>query len=109
MKDKKYCNIYILLLLIILLLTGIEDLIKPILFASKLIIKWSSGDQTRGWWVQFPVLGQSFPQSLVGPNSICRANAHMAYGLKHQDFTLHSITLFVLKTSAARPCVANAT
>ena len=108
MKDKKYCNIYILLLLIILLLTGIEDLTSPILFASKLIIKWSSGDQPEGrGFNSHP--GKSFPLSLCGPNSICRANAHIAYGLKHQHFTLNSITLFVLKTSATRPCVANAT
>ena len=46
---------------------------------------------------------------LFGPNSICRVNAHMVYGLKHQHFTLHSITLFVLNISATRPCVANAT
>ena len=38
--------------------------------------------------------GQSFPLSLCGPNSISRANAHMVYGLKHQHFTLHPITLF---------------
>ena len=38
--------------------------------------------------------GQSFPLSLCGPNSISRANAHMVYGLKHQHFTLHSITRF---------------
>ena len=37
--------------------------------------------------------GQSFPLSLCGPNSISRANAHMVYGLKHQHFTLHSVTL----------------
>ena len=37
--------------------------------------------------------GQSFPLSLCGPISICRANAHMVYGLKHQHFTpSHSIT-----------------
>ena len=42
--------------------------------------------------------GQSFPLSLCGPSSICRANAHMVYGLKHQHFTSHSITLFVLNT-----------
>ena len=36
--------------------------------------------------------GQSFPLSLCGPISICRANAHMVYGLKHQHFTQHSIT-----------------
>ena len=36
--------------------------------------------------------GQSFPLSLCGPISICRANAHMVYGLKHQHFTIHSIT-----------------
>ena len=54
-------------------------------------------------------LGQSFPLSLCGPNSICRANAHMVYGLKHQHFTLHYITLFVLNTSATRPYVANTT
>ena len=48
--------------------------------------------------------GQSFPLSFCGPNSISRANAHMVYGLKHQQFTLHSITLFVL-----RPYVANTT
>ena len=36
---------------------------------------------------------QSFPLSLCGPISICRANAHMVYGLKHQHFTSsHSIT-----------------
>ena len=35
----------------------------------------------------------------------CRANAHMVYGLKYQHFTLHSITLFVLNTSATRPYV----
>ena len=38
--------------------------------------------------------GQSFPLSLCGPISICRANAHIVYGLKHQHFTSHSITLF---------------
>ena len=38
--------------------------------------------------------GQSFPLSLCGPISICRANAHMVYGLKHQHFTLHSITYY---------------
>ena len=27
--------------------------------------------------------GQSFPLSLCGPNSMCKANAHMVYGLKH--------------------------
>ena len=37
-------------------------------------------------------LGQSFPLSLCGPISICRANAHMVYGSKHQHFTSHSIT-----------------
>ena len=42
--------------------------------------------------------GQSFPLSLCGPNSISRANAHMVYGLKHQHFTLQSITLFVLRS-----------
>ena len=36
--------------------------------------------------------GQSFPLSLCGSISICRANAHMVYGLKHQHFTSHSIT-----------------
>ena len=36
--------------------------------------------------------GQSFPLSLCGPISICRANARMVYGLKHQHFTSHSIT-----------------
>ena len=36
--------------------------------------------------------GQSFPLSLCGPISICRADAHMVYGLQHQHFTLHSIT-----------------
>ena len=36
--------------------------------------------------------GKSFPLSLCGPISICRANAHMVYGLKHQHFTSHSIT-----------------
>ena len=36
--------------------------------------------------------GQSFPLSLCGPISICRANAHMVYGLKHQHFTSHSTT-----------------
>ena len=36
--------------------------------------------------------GQSFPLSLCGPISICRANAHMVYGLKHQHFTSYSIT-----------------
>ena len=36
--------------------------------------------------------GQSFPLSLCGLISICRANAHMVYGLKHQHFTSHSIT-----------------
>ena len=46
---------------------------------------------------------------LFGPNSICRAYAHMVYGSKHQHFTLHSITLFVLNISATRPYVANAT
>ena len=39
--------------------------------------------------------GQRFPLSLCGPNSISRANAHVVYGLKHQHFTLHSITQFV--------------
>ena len=38
--------------------------------------------------------GQSFPLSLCGSISICRANAHMVYGLKHQHLTyilsLHS-------------------
>ena len=34
--------------------------------------------------------GQSFPLSLCGPNSICRANAHMVYELK--KLALHSIT-----------------
>ena len=53
--------------------------------------------------------GQSFPLSLCGPISICRANAHMVYGFKHQHFTSHSITLFVLYMSATRPYVANAT
>ena len=49
--------------------------------------------------------GQSFPLSLCGPNSICRANAHMVYGLKHQHFTLHSISLFVIeKGCAGGPC-----
>ena len=43
------------------------------------------------------------------PNSICRANADTVYGLKHQHFTLHSITLFVLNTSATWPYVANIT
>ena len=43
-----------------------------------------------------PHPGQSFPLSLCGPISICRANAHMVYGLKHQHFTSHSITLFIL-------------
>ena len=38
--------------------------------------------------------GQSFPLSLCGPISISRANAHMVYGLKHQHFTSHSITLY---------------
>ena len=36
--------------------------------------------------------GQRFPLSLCGPISICRANAHMVYGLKHQHFRLQSIT-----------------
>ena len=40
--------------------------------------------------------GQSFPLSLCGPHSICRANAHMVYGLKHQHFTLRSITVFMI-------------
>ena len=42
--------------------------------------------------------GQSFPLdlSLCGPTAISRANAHIVYALKHQHFTLHSITLFVL-------------
>ena len=53
--------------------------------------------------------GHSFPLSLCGPISICRANAHMVYGLKHQHFTSHSITPFVLNISATRPYVANAT
>ena len=53
--------------------------------------------------------GQSFPLSLCGPISICRANAHMVYGLKHQHFTSHSITLFVVHVSATRPYIANAT
>ena len=52
---------------------------------------------------------QSFPLFLCGPISICRANAHIVYGLKHQHFTSHSITLFVLNISATRPYVANAT
>ena len=34
--------------------------------------------------------GQSFPLSLCGPISICRANAHMVYGFKHQLFSLNS-------------------
>ena len=41
--------------------------------------------------------GQSFPLSLCGPISICRANAHMVYGLKHQHFTSHSITTIIVK------------
>ena len=45
--------------------------------------------------------GQSFPLSLCGPNSISRANAHMVYGLKHQHFTLHSITRFIINISHA--------
>ena len=53
--------------------------------------------------------GQSFPLSLCGPNSISRAHAHMVHGLKHQHFTLHPITLFVLNTSATRPYVAKTT
>ena len=53
--------------------------------------------------------GQSFPLSLCGPISTCRANAHMVYGLKHQHFTSHSITLFVRNISATRRYVANAT
>ena len=40
--------------------------------------------------------GQSFPLSLCGPISICRANAHIVYGLKHQHFTSHSITPSIL-------------
>ena len=36
--------------------------------------------------------GQSFPLSLYGPISICRANTLMVHGLKHQHFTSHSIT-----------------
>ena len=36
--------------------------------------------------------GQSFPLSLCGLISICRDNAHMVYGLKHQHFTSHSIS-----------------
>ena len=51
----------------------------------------------------------SFPLSLCGPISICRANGHMVYGLKHQHFTSHSITLFVLNISATRPYVVIAT
>ena len=42
--------------------------------------------------------GQSFPLSLCGRNSICRANAHMVYGLKHRHFTLHSITPLVTQS-----------
>ena len=45
--------------------------------------------------------GQSFPLSLCGPISICRANAHMVYGLKHQHFSLHSIT--TIHSSSIKP------
>ena len=50
--------------------------------------------------------GQSFPLSLCGPISICRANAHMIYGLKHQHFTSHSITLFVPQKQAGETFLA---
>ena len=43
-------------------------------------------------FAQFLHPDQSFPLSLCGPISICRANAHKVYGLKHQHFTSHSIT-----------------
>ena len=43
-----------------------------------------------GLFISHP--GQSFPLSLCGPISICRANAHMVYGLKHQHFKSNSIT-----------------
>ena len=42
--------------------------------------------------------GQSFPLSLCGPISICRAKAHMVYGFKHQHFISHSITLSDFET-----------
>ena len=50
----------------------------------------------------------------IGPTqgqgkTLTRVRVHMVYGLKHQHFTLHSITLFVLNISATRPYVANAT
>ena len=42
------------------------------------------------------LVAPSVEQSLCGPISICRSNAHMVYGLKHQHFTSHSITLLKL-------------
>ena len=50
--------------------------------------------------------GQSFPLSLCGPISICRANAHMVYGLKHQHFTflsqpfIYNILSYISKDAA---------
>ena len=38
--------------------------------------------QPKNWFISHP--GQSFSLSLCGPISICRANAHMVYRLKHQ-------------------------
>ena len=62
--------------------------------------------------MKYPIVSRAevrIEVELFGPNFICRANAHMVYGLKHQHFTLHSITPFVLNISATRPYVANAT
>ena len=70
---------------------------------------WLRLQRWRDSWNMSSLPGQSFPLPLCGPNSISRANAHMVYWLKHQHFTLHSITLFVLNTSATRPYVANTT
>ena len=42
--------------------------------------------------------GQSIPLSLCRLISIWRANAHIVYGLRHQHFTSHSITLFIGRT-----------
>ena len=53
-----------------------------------------------------PTQGQRKTLTRVGFEPNCRANAHMVYGLKHQHFTSHSITLFVLNISATRPYVA---
>ena len=44
-----------------------------------------------------PTLVRVFLCPCVGPFSICRANAHMVYGLKHHHFTIHSIIPFVLQ------------